>query len=67
MHSSVQEAASIQRNFEDSVSPAAKLSVNLALPLRTDHLRLVVRDSASGHLGTKDVPIASTRVAFGSD
>jgi hypothetical protein len=36
-----------------------KLSVRLDLPAKTDHLRLAVRDSACGHLGTLDLPALS--------
>jgi VWFA-related protein len=54
------------KNFNDAASPGTKLFVYLALPEKTDHLRLVVRDSASGHLGTKDVAIAPIHVASGS-
>ncbi|HEY1423071.1 MAG TPA: VWA domain-containing protein [Candidatus Acidoferrum sp.] len=36
-----------------------ELSVRLDLPAKTDRIRLVVRDSASGHLGTFDLPAGS--------
>jgi len=36
-----------------------KLFVFADLPPKTDHLRLVVRDSSNGHLGTYDLPVAA--------
>lgn len=37
----------------------AKLSVRMDLPAKTDHIRLVVRDATSGHLGTFDLAAGS--------
>jgi VWFA-related protein len=45
--------------LQDPVSNLIKISVRMDLPPKTDHLRLVVRDADSAHLGTFDVPASA--------
>lgn len=40
-----------------------QLSVLVDLPGKTDHLRMVLRDAASGHLGTFDLPASTLSIA----
>lgn len=40
-----------------------QLSVLVDLPGKTDHLRMVLRDAASGHLGTFDLPASTLGIA----
>jgi VWFA-related protein len=42
-----------------SAHDPVRLSVRVDLPAQTDHLRLVVRDASSGHLGTFDLATSS--------
>ncbi len=48
----VLEKSQLQEEFANN---PVELAVRLDLPARTDHIRLVVRDSVSGHLGTFDL------------
>lgn len=45
--------------LQDPTSDSIQLFVRMDLPSKTDHLRLVVRDAASSHLGTFDLPASS--------
>ncbi len=45
--------------LQDPASDSVQLFVRMDLPPKTDHLRLVVRDAASNHLGTFDLPASS--------
>lgn len=45
--------------LQDPASDSIQLFVRLDLPSKTDHVRLVVRDAASSHLGTFDLPSSS--------
>jgi len=44
---------------QDPESRLIKVWVQMSLPAKTDHLRLVVRDANSGHLGTFDLPASA--------
>jgi VWFA-related protein len=45
--------------LQDPASDSIQLFVRMDLPSKTDHVRLVVRDAASSHLGTFDLPSSS--------
>jgi hypothetical protein len=42
--------------FENSPNHRVVFTVNVPLPPNTDHLRFVIRDAATGRLGTYDAP-----------
>jgi hypothetical protein len=42
--------------FENSTNHRVVFTVNAPLPAKTDHLRFVIRDAATGRLGTYDAP-----------
>jgi VWFA-related protein len=42
--------------FENSPNHRVVFNVNAPLPAKTDHLRFVIRDAATGRLGTYDAP-----------
>jgi VWFA-related protein len=45
-----------KEKFDNSPNHRVLFTVNVPLPPKTDHLRFVIRDAASGRLGTYDVP-----------
>jgi len=45
-----------QAEFENSPNHRVVFKVNAPLPAKTDHLRFVIRDAATGRLGTYDAP-----------
>ena len=45
-----------KEKFENSPNHRVVLIVSVPLPAKTDHLRFVIRDAASGRLGTYDAP-----------
>lgn len=45
--------------FQDPSNDLIKVSVQMSLPSKTNHLRLVVRDADSGRLGTFDLPVSA--------
>jgi VWFA-related protein len=45
--------------LQDPAGDSIQLFVRMDLPSKTDHIRLVVRDAASSHLGTFDLPSSS--------
>jgi hypothetical protein len=42
--------------FENSTNHRVVFTVNAPLRAKTDHLRFVIRDAATGRLGTYDAP-----------
>jgi VWFA-related protein len=45
-----------RQEFENSPNHRVIFTVNVPLPPKTDHLRFVIRDAATGRLGTWDAP-----------
>lgn len=45
-----------KEKFDNSTNHRVLFIINTPLPLKTDHLRFVIRDAATGRLGTFDVP-----------
>ena len=45
-----------KEKFNDPANSLVKFSVNVELPLKTDHVRFVLRDAATGSMGTADCP-----------
>ena len=45
-----------KEKFENSPNHRLLFTLNVPLPPKTDHLRFVIRDSATGRLGTYDAP-----------
>jgi VWFA-related protein len=50
------EIVVLKENFESSTNHRIVFTVNVPLPPKTDHLRFVIRDAATGRLGTYDAP-----------
>jgi VWFA-related protein len=50
------EIVQSKKQFDESPNHRVVFTVNVPLPPKTDHLRIVLRDASTGHLGTFDVP-----------
>ena len=50
------EIVQSKKEFDESPNHRVVFTVNVPLPPKTDHLRIVLRDASTGHMGTFDVP-----------